>query len=374
MVAERVRTQIRSLAGAGLDLESFSQSAFDLLGRVVPFEAACLGAFDPATHLVTRTEKAAIDHSHDRAWAHFEYEYDDVAQFLSLAQRPNVATTIAAETGGDALASVRLREFLQPVYSFGHELRTAVGVDGSVWGGVALHRGVDSPGFTDLEVEFVSTVGSAIAHGLRASVLVTAISTAAADVHGPAVLIVDDADEIVQVSTGAEQRFAELTGEPFEPWNQLPLSMLSLVAAARAHAAGRLTTMPRLRVRSPRGDWWVAHATVLASRDGGARDVVVTIEEARPPEIVPIVVAAFGLTARERDVVRMVLQGIDTGEIARALHLSAYTVQDHLKSIFAKAGVRSRRELMSRVFFDQYADRLGSDVAPNGWFTPAGDA
>lgn len=374
MVAERVRSQIRSLAGAGLDQESFAVSAFDLIGRVVPFDGACLGSFDPATHLVTRTEKLGIDHSHDHVWAHFEYEYDDVAQFLTLAQRPNTATTIAAEAGGDPMASTRLREFLRPVYSFSHELRTAVSADGAVWGGLALHRGEGSPAFSELEVEFVSTVGSAIAQGLRAGLLATAINTAVADVHGPAVLIVDAADQIAQVSAGAEQRFAELTGEQFEPWNQLPLPILSLVAAARAHGAGRLAAMPRLRVRSPRGDWWVAHATVLASRDGGARDVVVTIEEARPPEIVPLVEAAFGLSPRERDVVRLVLQGIDTGEIARALHLSAYTVQDHLKSIFAKAGVRSRRELMARVFFDQYADRLCNDVGPNGWFAPVIDA
>jgi DNA-binding CsgD family transcriptional regulator len=57
-----------------------------------------------------------------------------------------------------------------------------------------------------------------------------------------------------------------------------------------------------------------------------------------------------------------VARGFPTSEIAGRLHLSAYTVQDHLKSIFEKSGTGSRGDLVARLFFDHYAPRL----TPNG--------
>ena len=59
---------------------------------------------------------------------------------------------------------------------------------------------------------------------------------------------------------------------------------------------------------------------------------------------------AHQLTERERALTRLVAHGLATGAIAQRLHISPWTVQDHLKLIFKKLGVSTRGELVARVF------------------------
>jgi DNA-binding CsgD family transcriptional regulator len=233
-----------------------------------------------------------------------------------------------------------------------------------MWGLLGLYRPTSGTGFSPAEASFVGRVAPTVAEGLRAS-LVASVAAGVEPAQGPAVLVVGTHDEVVRVSGAAEQRLAELDGDP---WGELPMALVSIVHAARGFLNGTYGAAPRARVRTPSGQWLVVHASPLAGRDGGADEVVVTLEEARPPEVVPLVVAALGLTTREREVVQLVLTGASTQEIAARLHLSPYTVQDHLKAVFSKAGVNSRRELTSKVFFEQYAPRMGDDLCPSGWF------
>jgi DNA-binding NarL/FixJ family response regulator len=50
------------------------------------------------------------------------------------------------------------------------------------------------------------------------------------------------------------------------------------------------------------------------------------------------------LSAREQDVIRLLMQGKSNKEIALALKISRKTNEEHLTSIYSKIGVRSRAE------------------------------
>ena len=111
-------------------------------------------------------------------------------------------------------------------------------------------------------------------------------------------------------------------------------------AYARAHLAG--------------GFWLAVRAARLSAYQGpgaparGGASIAVTIEEASAADRLDLFTRAFGLTAREHQMVALLATGSDTRAMARQLSLSELTVQDHLKSIFAKTGARDRVTLLSR--------------------------
>jgi DNA-binding NarL/FixJ family response regulator len=82
------------------------------------------------------------------------------------------------------------------------------------------------------------------------------------------------------------------------------------------------------------------------------------VEPAKSTDIAPIIIEAYGLSPRERDVVRAIARGSSTPDIAAELFLSAHTVRDYIKSVFEKVGVSSRGELVAKLFAEHYSDEM----------------
>jgi DNA-binding CsgD family transcriptional regulator len=127
--------------------------------------------------------------------------------------------------------------------------------------------------------------------------------------------------------------------------------------------------MPRVRLRARSGQWLVLHASRLSGAAVPA-PIAVIMEVARPLEIAPLIVQAYDLSKREGEITLCVVRGLSTAEIAEELHISVHTVQDHLKAIFDRVGVRSRRELIAGIFAQQHQPRIvaGSSLDARGQF------
>ena len=115
--------------------------------------------------------------------------------------------------------------------------------------------------------------------------------------------------------------------------------MGSSAAYARAHeAVGRWLTLRAARMDTGQP----------GAPGGGASDIAVSIEPAAPGDRVAVFARACGLSRREAELLGHLVAGADTREVARQMFVSGNTVQDHLKSVFAKTATRSRRALLAR--------------------------
>ena len=64
----------------------------------------------------------------------------------------------------------------------------------------------------------------------------------------------------------------------------------------------------------------------------------------------------FDLTAREREVLRLLVEGLDQREIAERLMLSPKTISTHTGHVFRKLGVHSRTQAVSSAYQHNLVD------------------
>jgi DNA-binding CsgD family transcriptional regulator len=329
---DRVEQELLRLGGHGLDTATWCRAADGLLDGVVGFDGSCWHTIDPATVLITSHLTLNLP-SRFPLLAANEYLADDVNKFADLAAALHKVGVLSQATDGQPQRSLRWQEMLRP-NGFDAELRVSF-VDGAgCWGSLILVRDRGRPDFDPETMGAVERLAGTLVRGLRRTVVA---QQAAIDqtTHGPGLVVLDRHGQVESLTPAARHWLDHLGQDP----------PVLFAVAASAHASGPA----RARVRTPTGQWLVLHGARL---DGDAQGrVSVIIEPPRPDELAPLLVAAYGLSEREQAVAALVFQGRSTRQIARALSISPYTVQEHLTAVFDKVGVRSRGELVGQVFF-----------------------
>ena len=352
---ERAKDDITDLAGRGHDLVTFWREATEVLNRTVPhYWTPCWYTLDPASLLVT-------SHFHDgleeipAEWLAYEYYEDDVNKLADVARSQRGISTLHEATGGDASSSPRWHQNM----SLGGDqeliaaLRTPAG---DVWGALGLYREPGRPLFDRDDFEFLRALAPRLAEGARRALLIGEASDPEGP-QSPGLVVLSEDWEVESLTPGVERWLSEL---PDGDWDagRLPSAVHAVAGRAlRAADSGQgVAEVAVSRVLSRSGTWVVLHGAALVA--AGARRVAVIVEPAHPARISPLLMSAYGLTEREQDVTRLVLQGDSTAQIAQRLVVSPHTVQQHLKSVFEKIGVRSRRDLVGKVFFAHYEPRV----------------
>jgi DNA-binding CsgD family transcriptional regulator len=350
----RVRADIAHIDARRSTWVDFTADVAEAVRPLIAFDAYCWHTVDPGTILFTGSVNRNVGCS--GSWlAHHEYVIDDVNKWSFLAHSGRIAGATSIDTHGDPTRSARHRS--QETYGFGDELRVSLVADGIYWGAAAFLRYSDQPWFTEAEVNALSALSASIATGLRRAIATRAPAGEPSADWGPGVVVFDENGHHESTSTAAERWISELIEDPAPDHPSESKIVQSIAARARAITPGTdpLELAARARVRTRGGTWLLLYGTRLSGGPDGRTAVI--IHPATPHDVAPVVALSYGLTNREARVAMQCIQGRATKEIARALSMSPYTVQDHLKSIFDKTGVRSRGELVGQIFLDHYATR-----------------
>jgi DNA-binding CsgD family transcriptional regulator len=159
----------------------------------------------------------------------------------------------------------------------------------------------------------------------------------------PGVIVLDRDLRPVSWTAGAQIWIDALPASRlFAMWGMLPAVVYPAAALARSPT---LATEAYALERGVDGRWVKVEAAPLEGEDGGR--IAVVLRAAAPAETFELLCRAYALTQRERQIVAALIAGLDTRTLTESLFISRHTVQDHLKSIFAKLNVHSRRELLA---------------------------
>jgi DNA-binding CsgD family transcriptional regulator len=331
----RCRERLERLSESQLDSDAVRHEAILELQRTIGFDRWCWPLADPET-AVPLSGLAEHDYGPNLPRAlELEFAGGDFVAKHAVARDKRAVAALSAETGGDLPRSRRWDEVLRPV-GIGDIAVAACRDELGCWGWIEAYRDTTDRAFDEEELELLADVARQMAPALRRSR--TQARNPAKEAAATGVLVLDGHLRVTTSTEAARSWIAALPAAPlFTAWAILPPVVYPVVTMARttghAHALEQTAD----------GRWLMIEASAAAD----AGDVAVTFRGATPAETFVVLCRAYALTRRERDIVRTVIVGLDTRAIAERLFISRHTVQDHLKSIFDKTGVRSRRELLA---------------------------
>lgn len=346
--------RVASIAERAIDggtVEQFQRNALETAGRSFGADACCFvvnrgSSWNPD---YSRTVSLGLDPDFWGEYLSFSPEHNPVDQWLSdhvLAPRARVATIDRVVPFGVLKRTKFYRQVMQPRaqrYTLG---MTLVAGQRPI-GAVAFIRSLAHGPFTDDELIVARLLANLLAGALdsclaREHLMARDVALQVLEMQQPdaAVVVVDDCLRVVYANAAAVGTFSQLYTGCLPP-ALAAACQRRCIGAAPDSAAGEteipivhadggerrnlLLQLAPLPAVPGRGDWLLLRFTTR-------------VAEARLTGCAH----AFGLTPREREIVRYLCSGLRNVEIAGKLGITARTVENHLRAIYRKIGVNNR--------------------------------
>ncbi|MFU8947956.1 helix-turn-helix transcriptional regulator [Mycetocola zhadangensis] len=335
--AYSARRDIAELAASGLGVSELHAAAIRVIGRDVATELTCWATLDPESLVISAmtSGETRIPVEYEPLLVEAELSQGEPHTFAAMASRRETLIRFSDFPRRERDRSLRYRNVWHPL-GVEQEVRLLFAADGATWGAAGLVRsGAD---FSDRELAYLAAVAPAIAAATRLAVRSEISERLAA---GPPAIVVLSPSGDVRSATPPALEWEERLNALEPGWFSV---MMRVMGGGVWSTPARVS---RAHIRDGRGQWALLQASALTGGDTDA--VAVSINPAVGEQLTSMLFAAYGLSRRERDVCREVMAGHPTADIASNLFVSQNTVQDHLKSAFAKVGVRSRGELVARL-------------------------
>ena len=348
----RAIERVVALGAAGLEDRDLRWRVLAVLGEVIGFDAYVWLLTDPVT-AVGAAPLADVPCMTELPALIMAKYATPLNRWTALQGQVPPAGLLSVAAAGDLARSRVWREVISR-YGIGDVASVVFSDQYGCWGFLDLWRdGIRGPFGAD-DAGILASLAAPLASALRRCQARTFVEPATPSRHdtGPVVLTLGD-DLRITSRTAASQAWLDVLLPPGPDEQAVPASVYNVAAQLLAAEQGIDHHPAYARTHLAGGFWLTLRAARLSPgqkppTSAGGAAIVVSIEETSAADRLDLFSRAFGLTAREHELLSLLATGSDTRAMARQMSLSELTVQDHLKSIFTKTGARDRVTVLSR--------------------------